>query len=213
MNTTIWITLGAGAVLVLAGLGFARTAKAGHGSDPEPVDPYVLDHVVMDIESNEVDLRSFEGRVVMIVNVASKCGLTPQYEQLQAMYDEFYEQGFVVIGFPANNFMGQEPGTNGEIAEFCSATYGVEFPMMAKISVKGDDRAELFTDLAAQAKPIGGDPKWNFTKYLLNRRGEVVARFGSRTKPVADEVREKVLELLADKELREGTQPWSPPSE
>ncbi len=213
MNSTIWITVGVAGVLLLAGVVFARSANGGNDPDPEPADPYVLDHIVKDIDDKEIDLRSFEGRVVMIVNVASKCGLTPQYEQLQALHDEFYEQGFVVIGFPANNFMGQEPGTNGDIAEFCSTTYGVEFPMMAKVSVKGEDRAELFSDLSAQAEPLGGDPKWNFTKYLLNRRGEVVARFGPRTKPDDEKVRLKVRELLQDNELRDGVEPWTPPSE
>ncbi len=208
MVSTIWMAVGAAAIVATAGFGFLRLTPS---TPPADVDPYVLDHVVKDIEGNEVDLRSFEGRVVMIVNVASRCGLTPQYEQLQALYEEHYESGFVILGFPANNFMGQEPGTNEEIAEFCSANYGVEFPMMAKISVKGSDRHPLYQDLHDQPEPIGGNPKWNFTKYLLNRRGEVVARFGSRTKPDAEEVVVKVRELLADNDLREGVEPWVPP--
>lgn len=176
-------------------------------------DSYILDHTVKDIEGHEVDLRQYEGRVVMIVNVASKCGLTPQYEQLESMYDELRDEGFVVLAFPANNFAKQEPGTNRQIAEFCEATYAVEFPLMAKVSVLGEDRNEVYQDLVGQPDPIGGDPKWNFTKFLLNRRGEVVARFEPRTRPDAKEVRAKILELLADKELRDGVEPWSPPKE
>lgn len=182
-------------------------AEPGKGADP---DPYVLGHVVETIEGEKADLREYEGRVVMIVNVASRCGLTPQYKELQDLFETYRDQGFTILAFPANNFGGQEPGTNKQIAEFCQGTFGVEFPMFSKISVKGEDIHPLYRQLAEQPAPIGDEPKWNFTKYLLNRRGEVVARFEPRTTPKDPKLVEKVLELLADKDLREGVEPWKP---
>ena len=173
--------------------GFVPRESAGQA------DPYVLNHHVKLIDGTPVDLRQYEGKVVMIVNVASRCGLTPQYDELQSLYEEHREQGFEILGFPANNFGSQEPGTNAQIAEFCSASYGVTFPMFGKISVKGENSHPLYRQLAAQEPPIGGEPAWNFTKFLLNRQGEVVARFEPRTKPDADEVRAKISELLSAK--------------
>ncbi len=213
MSLTLWTALGTlvlGTSLCAAQRG--PVAVSDEASESLP-DAYVLDHTVNDITGHEVDLRQYEGRVVMIVNVASKCGLTPQYEQLEAMYDELRDEGFVVLAFPANNFGKQEPGTNDEIAEFCQATYAVEFPLMAKVSVLGEDKNPVYADLFGQPDPIGGEPKWNFTKYLLNRRGEVVARFEPRTKPDDKKARAKVLELLTDKDLRDGVEPWSPPAD
>jgi glutathione peroxidase len=128
-------------------------------------------------------LEDYRGDVVMMVNVASACGLTPQYEGLEAMYQKYKDDGLVIIGFPANEFAGQEPGTNEEIAAFCSGEYGVTFPMAGKIVVKGEGTHPLYAQLAAQPEPIGGEPEWNFAKFLVNREGEVVARFPSRTEP------------------------------
>jgi len=128
-------------------------------------------------------IEAYRGKVVMFVNVASACGLTPQYAGLEAMYQKYKEDGLVIIGFPANEFGGQEPGTNAEIAEFCSGEYGVTFPMAGKIVVKGEGVHPLYAQLAAQPEPIGGEPEWNFAKFLVNRAGEVVARFPSRTEP------------------------------
>lgn len=159
----------------------------------------VLDHKMMDIDGNEVDLAKYKGKVVMIVNVASKCGLTPQYEQLVDIHKKYKDQGFTILGFPANNFMGQEPGTNAEIKTFCSTTFGVDFPMFSKISVKGDDQDKLYQELTSEKENAGfaGEIPWNFTKFLLNKDGEVVARFEPRTTPDAEEVTLKIeAELL-----------------
>ena len=158
----------------------------------------VLDHKLMDIDGKEVDLGDYKGKVVMIVNVASKCGMTPQYEQLVDIHKKYKDQGFTILGFPANNFMQQEPGTNAEIKTFCSTTYGVDFPMFSKISVKGDDQDPLYKELTSEEENAGfaGEIPWNFTKFLLNKKGEVVARFEPRTKPDAEEVTAKIEEEL-----------------
>lgn len=150
----------------------------------------VLDHKVVDIDGNEVNLEDYKGKVVMIVNVASKCGLTPQYNQLVDIHEKYSEKGFTILGFPANNFMSQEPGTNEEIKTFCSSKFGVEFPMMSKVSVKGDDTCELYKELTSEEEngELGGDIAWNFTKFLVNKDGEVIARFEPKTKPDAEEV-------------------------
>lgn len=140
---------------------------------------------VKDINGEVVDLSRYKGKVVMIVNVASRCGLTPQYKALNAVYKQYADKGFVVLGFPANNFMGQEPGTNEEIKFFCQTKYDVAFDMFAKISVKGDDIAPLYAYLTAKETNPGfsGSIKWNFSKFLVNRDGKVVARFSPTTKP------------------------------
>jgi glutathione peroxidase len=142
------------------------------------------------IDGKPLPLASFKGKVLLIVNVASKCGFTPQYEGLEAVYEKYKDQGFVIVGFPANNFMAQEPGTNEEIKTFCSTKYNVKFPLYAKISVKGEDKAPLYqflTDAGANPK-TGGEIKWNFTKFLVDRDGKVVARFESAVKPDSPDV-------------------------
>jgi glutathione peroxidase len=138
-----------------------------------------------DIDGREVDLAQYNGQVLLIVNVASQCGFTPQYEGLEALYRKYKDRGFVVLAFPANNFMGQEPGTNEEIKLFCTTRYDVSFPVFSKISVRGKDMAPLYRDLVSKefSGPLGGSIKWNFTKFLVGRDGSVRARFGSRTKP------------------------------
>ena len=158
----------------------------------------VLDHKMMDIDGNEVDLAKYKGSVVMIVNVASKCGLTPQYAQLVDIHKKYKDQGFTILGFPANNFMKQEPGTNAEIKTFCSTTFGVDFPMFSKISVKGEDQDQLYKELTSEEENTGfsGEISWNFTKFLINKEGEVVARFEPRTTPDAEEVTAKIEEEL-----------------
>jgi glutathione peroxidase len=134
----------------------------------------------------------------MLVNVASKCGLTPQYKGLQTIYDQYRDRGFEILGFPANNFMGQEPGTNEEIGEFCEANYGVNFPLFSKISVKGEGIDPLYQELTGMPEPIGGDVLWNFQKYLLNKRGEVVQKIMPQTTPESPEVIEAIEALLAE---------------
>ena len=157
---------------------------------------YVLDHEVTRITGETESLKQYEGKVALVVNVASKCGFTNQYEQLEALYKEHKDNGFVVLGFPANNFGGQEPGTDEEIMSFCSATYGVSFPMFSKIEVVGDEAHSLYKDLAGQPEPIGGEPEWNFTKFLVNRQGQVVHRFDTRTSPDDDAVVAAITDLL-----------------
>lgn len=137
------------------------------------------------LNSEAEDLSKYRGQVVLMVNTASKCGLTPQYEGLQQLYDAYGEHGLVVLGFPANNFGGQEPGSDEQIAEFCQANYGVTFPMFSKISVKGEDQHPLYALLtSAEVGPAEpGEVKWNFEKFLISRDGEVVARFSPKTQP------------------------------
>jgi glutathione peroxidase len=145
---------------------------------------------VTDIEGNEFDLASLAGKKVMIVNTASKCGLTPQYKQLQSVYNTYENKDFVIIGFPANNFMGQEPGSEEEIASFCEKNYGVSFPMMAKISVKGDDMHPLYQFLTSKEMNNVSDNEvaWNFQKYLINEKGELEKVISPRTKPDDQEI-------------------------
>ena len=154
----------------------------------------VLDHKMKDIDGKEVDLADYKGKVVLIVNVASKCGLTPQYEQLVAINKKYKDQGFTILGFPANNFMGQEPGTYAVIKTFCSTTYGVDFPIFSKISVKGDDQDPLYAELTSKEAngEFGGDIKWNFDKFLVNKDGKVVARFDPPVKPDSAEIIAKI---------------------
>lgn len=177
----------------------ASTQVAEPETENKPVSKYVLDYTMDTIDGKPIKLDSYKGKVVMMVNVASKCGLTPQYEGLQGLYEKYEKQGLVIIGFPANNFANQEPGTDKEIQQFCSANYGVSFPMMSKISVKGKDAHPLYKQLAAQPEPVGGEPEWNFDKFLINRDGEVVARFKPRTTPQDPELI-KSLEKLLDEE-------------
>lgn len=134
-------------------------------------------------------LNDFKGKVLVLVNVASKCGFTGQYEDLEKLQKKYEEKGFTVLAFPANNFLGQEPGTNAEIAEFCRMSYGVTFPVFAKISVAGSDIHPLYAFLTDEKTNPGysGGISWNFNKFIVNRKGEVIARFGSRTSPSSEE--------------------------
>lgn len=144
---------------------------------------------VENIDGEEVLLEQFEGKVVMVVNVASKCGYTPQYEGLQNLYEEYKDQDFVILGFPANNFNGQEPGSDEEIKQFCQLNYGVEFPMFSKVSVKGDDQAELFRFLTSQPNPdFEGEIKWNFEKFLIAKNGSLERRFRSDVEPESEDM-------------------------
>lgn len=137
----------------------------------------------------EIDFSKFKGKKIMIVNTASQCGNTPQYKDLEALYEK-YKDKLVIVGFPANNFMGQEPGSNADIKKFCTKEYGVTFPMAEKISVKGDDAAPIYKYLSEQAAAKGlADPvKWNFGKFLLDENGNLVATFSPRTQPMSEEI-------------------------
>lgn len=152
-----------------------------------------------DIPVNRLDgtaasLGEFAGKTVLVVNVASKCGLTPQYETLEKIHEEYEGRGFSVVGFPCNQFMGQEPGTADEIQEFCSTTYGVTFPLMEKIDVNGDERHPIYDELTAatDAEGAAGDIQWNFEKFLLSPSGEVVGRFRPMVDPEAPELIEAI---------------------
>ncbi len=139
------------------------------------------------LDGKETDLGDYRGKVVLVVNVASKCGFTPQYEGLEGLYRQYKDKGFEVLGFPCNQFGAQEPGDAEEIANFCSTTYDVTFPMFAKVDVNGDDAHPLYKWMKGQKKGIAGtrNVKWNFTKFLVDRDGNVVERFGPQDKPEA----------------------------
>ena len=145
---------------------------------------------VTDLSGNTFDFASLKGKKVIVVNTASKCGLTPQYKDLETLYTTYKDKGLVIVGFPANNFFSQEPGTNEEIAQFCQLNYGVTFPMMAKVSVKGKDMCEVYQFLTKQAKNgvEDSDVEWNFQKYLLNENGELEKVISPRTKPLDEEI-------------------------
>jgi glutathione peroxidase len=161
----------------------------------------ILDFTMQDIDGKDVKLKKFKGNVLLVVNVASKCGFTPQYEGLQAIYEKYKAQGFTVLGFPANNFRGQEPGTNEEIKEFCTSKYGVKFPMFAKISVAGEDQHPLYKFLTSkETNPhFAGDIPWNFNKFLIDRKGKVVARFSHKEKPDGEAVTQAIEKYLKEK--------------
>lgn len=156
----------------------------------------IYSYKVTDINGDEFDFVSLKGKKIMVVNTASKCGLTPQYEQLEELHQEFKDSNFVIVGFPANNFMEQEPGSNEEIAEFCQKNYGVTFLMMSKVSVKGDDMHEIYKFLTQ--KELNGvessEVKWNFQKYLLNEEGYLVRVVGPRTLPNDPEIKKWISE-------------------
>ncbi|MBE2231463.1 MAG: glutathione peroxidase [Chitinophagaceae bacterium] len=149
----------------------------------------VYDFTVPGLEGKDIRFADFKGKKILVVNTASKCGLTPQYEGLEKLYQQ-YKGKLVIIGFPANNFAGQEPGSNEEIGEFCKKNYGVSFPMAEKISVKGEDTHALYKYLKAQAAAKGmADPvTWNFGKFLINEKGELIATFSPRTAPMSEEI-------------------------
>jgi glutathione peroxidase len=149
----------------------------------------IYDFTLNSIDGKPAPLANYKGKVLLVVNVASRCGFTPQYTALEATYEKYKDQGFVILGFPANNFGGQEPGTNAEIKTFCASKYMVTFPLYSKVSVKGDDQTPLYHFLTTDANPsLTGDIKWNFTKFLVDRNGNVVQRFEPATKPDSPEV-------------------------
>lgn len=149
----------------------------------------IYDFKVSGLEGGKIDFKKFKGKKIMIVNTASKCGNTPQYAELEQLYEK-YKDKLVIVGFPANNFGGQEPGSKEEISEFCKRNYGVKFPMADKVSVKGDDIAPIFKYLVAEAEKKGfKDPiKWNFTKFLLDEKGNLITVIHNKTKPMSEEV-------------------------
>lgn len=191
MKTSLW---SAAATLVLAGcVGAPNVAQSDEPKGETKVEvkekPVVLNYKMKNLAGEDVDLSKYKGKVVLFVNTASKCGNTPQYEGLQKLHEKYKDQGLAILGFPANNFGAQEPGSNGEIAEFCKRNYGVTFDMFSKISVKGDDIAPLYKQLTSGAgdEKLAGEVDWNFAKFLVGRDGKLVSRFKARTKPDAPE--------------------------
>ncbi|QQS33273.1 MAG: glutathione peroxidase [Acidobacteriota bacterium] len=192
-------------ILALAAVAAAGAAyRFGFIMNPTPTEPVkessIYDFTMKDIDGKEVKLSAFKRMALMVVNVASKCGYTSQYEQLEAVYKRFKDRGFVILGFPANNFMGQEPGTEAEIKEFCSTKYGVTFPMFSKISVTGADQHPLYGYLTNKATnpEFAGDISWNFNKFIIDRNGRVTARFASKDKPDAENVISAIESALGD---------------
>ena len=161
----------------------------------------VYDFTMTNIDGKDVKLDVYKGKVALLVNTASKCGYTPQYEGLEKIYEKYKDQGFVVLGFPANNFGGQEPGTNAEIKEFCTLKFKTSFPMFAKISVKGGDQHPLYKYLtSSESNPkFAGDIKWNFNKFLVDKNGKIIHRFDSKDTPESETVTKAVENALAQK--------------
>ncbi len=205
------------AALVLAlGIQSFRATQSGHGGATVTAAPETapktkskapdkekpmsfLDFQTQSLDGKPVDLSQYKGRVLLVVNTASQCGFTPQYAGLEKLYADNKDKGLTIIGFPANNFGGQEPGSNEEIGAFCKKNYGVTFPMMAKSSVKGDDQSPIFHFLTQEANPdLTGDIAWNFEKFLISRDGKLVARWKSGVTPDADEL-QKALKTELDR--------------
>lgn len=154
-----------------------------------------LEFSMNSIDGKKVDLSKYKGKVVLMVNVASKCGNTPQYEGLEKIYNKYKDKGLVILGFPANNFGAQEPGSNDEIAKFCTSKYNVTFDMFSKISVKGDDQDPLYKYLTSESK-FPGVVTWNFEKFLVGKDGQVIARFAPKEKPESEKVVQAIEEAL-----------------
>ena len=159
----------------------------------------IYDIALKDIDGKTTTLAAFKGKTILIVNVASHCGYTPQYKSLEAVYKKYQSKGFVVLGFPCNQFGGQEPGTNEEIKQFCLSKYDVTFPMFDKIEVNGANRHPLYVALAGDASPFPGNIKWNFTKFLIGKDGNIVKRFESKVAPDSAEATTAIEAALAAK--------------
>ena len=174
------------------------TLNIGQPTETMSTDQNTLyDYVIEDIDGNKVPLDAYKGKVLLIVNVASKCGYTPQYEGLQNIYEAYNDKGLVVLGFPANNFMGQEPGTEEDIKQFCTLNYGVTFPMSSKVSVLGSDQDPLFSYLTTQSnQDFEGGIRWNFEKFLIDKEGKLQRRFRSGVEPESQEITKAIEALL-----------------
>jgi glutathione peroxidase len=190
MKTVLCVSLVLAIALVLVWNNFLR-AEVIVAENPAATAATPLDKDMTTLDGKDVNLaQKYDGKVVLLVNVASRCGLTPQYEALQALHEKYADQGLAIVGVPSNQFNGQEPGSAAEIAEFCEKNYGVEFDLMAKTDVNGPNAAPLYKDLTSKEKngELGGKITWNFEKFLFNRQGQPVARFTPRVKPDAPEV-------------------------
>ncbi len=165
-------------------------------SNSKQMDKNVYGIKVKDIDGKDVDLSEYKGKVLMIVNVASKCGNTPQYESLEKLYSSYKSKGFEILAFPCNDFGGQEPGTNEEIKQFCTSTYNVDFRLFDKVKVLGDDKSKLYEKLTTTAEPAG-DVKWNFEKFIIDKNGNIVKRVGSKVNPMTEDVVKTIEEELS----------------
>jgi len=161
-------------------------------------DSSIYEIPLVDIDGKQVSLEKYRGKVMLIVNVASKCGFTGQYKGLESLYDEYRDRDLVVLGFPCNQFGGQEPGSEADIKQFCSLTYGVSFPLFSKIEVNGANRHPIFEKLAGDQSPFPGKIKWNFSKFLLDKNGEIVGRFGSMVTPKSGKLVSAIENALAE---------------
>ena len=159
----------------------------------------LYDIPLKDIDGKATSLKPYKGKVLLVVNVASKCGYTPQYKGLEALYQQFKSKGLLVVGFPCNDFGAQEPGTNEEIKEFCSKNFSVTFPLFDKIHVKGAEQHPLYATLTGKESPYPGDIKWNFSKFLIGKDGKILKRFESSVKPESSEMTKAIEEALAAK--------------
>lgn len=194
-----WIALAVVTAIAVAGaLIFNSYLSARQAADAVPP-TNCLDVKMKNIDGQEIDLKSYGGKVILIVNVASKCGLTPQYETLEALYEKYKDRGLVILGFPCNQFLGQEPGSAEDIKKFCATKYHVTFELFDKVDVNGEKACDLYKQLTAMdLQPAGpGAISWNFEKFLVNREGVPVRRFSPRTKPDADDVVKAIEDELA----------------
>lgn len=190
MKKFVFIACGALLLLSCQNQAQGKANKIAATTKSTTMKPTIYQFKTEDLSGNAFDFSTLKGKKVLIVNTASKCGLTPQYEQLEALYKQYKDQNFVIVGFPANNFASQEPGTNAEIGAFCQKNYGVTFPMMSKISVKGDDQNEIYQFLTQKSKNglQDSEVEWNFQKYLLNEKGELVKVISPKTLPTDPEI-------------------------
>jgi len=202
MKTFLCISFVLAIALALVWNNFLR-AQVIVADDPAQTAASPLDKDMKTLDGKDVNLaKKYDGKVVLLVNVASKCGLTPQYETLQSLHEKYADQGLAIVGVPSNQFGGQEPGTAEQIAEFCEKNYGVEFDLLAKVDVNGENAAPLYKELTSKEKngELGGKITWNFEKFLFNRQGQPVARFTPRVKPDSPEVIQLIEAELAKKE-------------
>lgn len=197
MKRLAWLSVLGVAVVATAVAGVGQAGGEGSSEQRAAASSAVIDQTVQTLQGETLDLASFRGRPMLVVNTASKCGYTPQYESLQKLHETYGERGLVVIGFPSNDFGNQEPGTAEEIAKFCRLNYGVTFPMMAKVHTKGPDQAPIYRTLTAETpEGIRGEIRWNFTKFLVDADGRVVARFEPAVDPMDAEITREVEALL-----------------
>jgi len=178
--------------MLLATVALVQTVGAAGGAS-------LYEIPLKDIGGKDTSLKAWQGKVMLIVNVASECGLTPQYEGLEALHRKFKDKGLAVLGFPCNQFGGQEPGSNAEIKSFCTKNYGVTFPLFGKIEVKGKRQHPLYAALTGKGAPFPGDVTWNFGKFLVGRDGKILKRFDSETAPDSAEIMEAIEKALAAK--------------